>query len=382
MPTLSIVIPVYNMGYWLPVAIESCLWQSHKNIELIIINDGSTDNTQEVIEKYSKITDRLVYYTQSNKGSGTARQIGQNLATGDFITWIDADDFLAPNAAEQMLKIAIEDNVPLVCGNAVTFSDKTLRTRAFNSYNEAHKLRFCKSPNYWENKTIGRWIFSLPFLRMGRGGRPFIHPNFKLSLGSICFMFDVLSSNAYFSQCVDEMYFIRQEHKYTMPSPELLVEQKLTHYLEIKDILLDANAIKPFIHYLNKYYWTDLQITMPNMYTQNIRWLNHIIEISLNIFADLSLDWFTENFLQPETNTDPALLPFAEACITKDKKKIKRFLLTLAISNLKTHSSPNNQGLFQTFRNEISSLFYNRSKRTKNYLQLLEKNVRTRTTLD
>lgn len=377
MPKLSIVIPAYNMGYWLPVALESCLWQTHKDIEVLIINDGSTDNTPEIAEHYTSLTNCIKYYSQSNKGSGEARQKGQTLATGDFILWLDADNFLAPTAVEQMLKTAIQDDVPLVCGNAITFSDKTLTTRAYFPYDEKHRLTFSQSPQYWESKAIGRWIFSLPFLNEGKNGRPFIHPNFKLSLGETCFMFDVLTSKATFSQCIDEVVFFRQEHKIFIPSPELLVEQKLAHYLEVKHILLEANAIKPFINYLNENYWNDLHITMPHMDTQNIRWLNRIIEISFEVFSGLQLDWFSENFLYPELRVQPCLLPFAEACITQDKKKTKRLLLPLAVPNF-----TNNEGIFQTFRNEIKSLFYNRSRRTRSYIQTLEKLVASRTKTD
>lgn len=127
---------------------ESCLWQSHKDIETIIINDGSTDNTQEFIEHYANITDSIIYHTQQNKGSGIARKIGQSLAKGDFITWIDADDFLAPTAAEKLLKVAIQDNVPLVYCNAVTFSDKKLTTRTSSPHDEIHHTTFCKNPDY------------------------------------------------------------------------------------------------------------------------------------------------------------------------------------------------------------------------------------------
>lgn len=149
-----------------------------------------------------------------------------------------------------------------------------------------------------------------------------MHPNFKLSLGSTCFIFDILSSNAPFSQCIDELYFIRQEHKYPLPSPELLVEQKLVHYLEVRSILLDANAIKPFINYLNRNYWKDPQTTIPYMNTQNIRWLNRIIEISFELFSGLDIKWFSDDFLHPEVNAKPELLPFAAACIHKEKKEL------------------------------------------------------------
>ncbi len=377
MPLFSIVIPVYNMGFWLPTALESCLWQTHKNIEVIIINDGSTDDTQTIADFYVKNTQCITCHTQPNKGIGESRKKGQDLAQGDFILWLDADDFLAPTAAEKMLRLAIQDNVPFVCGNAVSFSDKTYHTHTYVPHHEAHNLTFLTSPNYWKSKALWRWIFSLPFLKKGKNGLPFIHPNFNFGLSSTCFMFDVLTSGGTFSQCIDEIYYFRREHKEMTPSPKLLVDQKLTHYLEIKNILLKANTIKPFIKYLNEEYWHDLQLTMPHMVTQNIQWLNQILEISFEVFSGLSIDWFTEKFLRPELKEHSKFIHFAKAFINKDKATAIELLLSL--TTIKQPLFSEGTGLLKTLQSEINLLFYNRSRKTKAYLKKLDTLVGIRT---
>lgn len=120
-------------------------------------------------------------------------------------------------------------------------------------------------------------------------------------------------------------------------------------------------------------------MTLPYMNTQNIRWLNRIIEINFELFADLNIKWFSDDYLHPEVDAEPNLLSFAEACINKERKRVIQLLLPLVTSSPQTD---NNQGIFQTFCNEIQSLFYNRSKRTKNYLQTLEKLVTNRIIID
>lgn len=109
-------------------------------------------------------------------------------------------------------------------------------------------------------------------------------------------------------------------------------------------------------------------MTLPYMNTQNIRWLNRIIEIIFELFTDLNIKWFSDDYLHPEVDTEPNLLPFTEACINKERKRVIQLFLPLGTSSPRID---NNQGIFQTFCNEIQSLFYNCSKRTKNYLQSL-----------
>ena len=148
MKTLTIAVPTYNMERWLPVTIESCLWQSHKSIEILIVNDGSTDASGEIADRYAKLDSRVRHIHKPNGGHGSARQRGQDEAAGDFITWLDADDFLDPMFAEKMLETAERDQVDMVCCNAIVFSDKTFNTRRYFPHPAASRLSFSSSPAY------------------------------------------------------------------------------------------------------------------------------------------------------------------------------------------------------------------------------------------
>lgn len=105
-PLISIIIPTYNYGKYLPVALESCLQQTYKNLEIIVIDDGSTDNTREIVERYG---DRIVYIFQENAGVSAARNRGIESATGDFIGFLDADDYFIEDAIRTRLDILLEN---------------------------------------------------------------------------------------------------------------------------------------------------------------------------------------------------------------------------------------------------------------------------------
>jgi glycosyltransferase involved in cell wall biosynthesis len=88
--TVSIIIPTYNYGKYLTKAIKSCLDQTHKELEIIVVDDGSTDDTREIVGQLPDI----VYIFHENQGVSTARNTGLNLAKGEFIVFLDADDYL------------------------------------------------------------------------------------------------------------------------------------------------------------------------------------------------------------------------------------------------------------------------------------------------
>ena len=93
-PLVSVVIPCFNHGRFLPEAIESVLAQTYPWIEILVVDDGSTDNTREVAAQYPHV--RYVY--QHNQGLSAARNTGIRHSTGDFLVFLDADDLLYPGA--------------------------------------------------------------------------------------------------------------------------------------------------------------------------------------------------------------------------------------------------------------------------------------------
>src|SRR5690554_2288672 len=91
-PLVSVVIATYNMGQYLPGAVKSVLNQSWKNLEVVVVDDGSTDETQEVMEGLAKTDPRIVFIKTPNQGQPKAKNTGIRAARGNFIAFCDADD--------------------------------------------------------------------------------------------------------------------------------------------------------------------------------------------------------------------------------------------------------------------------------------------------
>ncbi len=101
---VSVIMPAYNAEKFISEAISSVLNQTYSNIELIIVNDGSTDNTMEVVDRFSR-DKRVVVITQPNAGCSGAKNTGLNAARGEFIQYLDADDILSANKIEEQVRV-------------------------------------------------------------------------------------------------------------------------------------------------------------------------------------------------------------------------------------------------------------------------------------
>lgn len=113
MPLVSIIIPVYNGEKYVSNAIDSALKQSYSNIEIIIINDGSTDNTMSVLENY-KDNKKITIYSKSNGGVSTALNYGIKHANGEYISWLSHDDVYAETKIEKQINQITETNDTVV----------------------------------------------------------------------------------------------------------------------------------------------------------------------------------------------------------------------------------------------------------------------------
>lgn len=109
MGLVSIISPCYNIGIYLPKFFESLLQQTYKNLEVILVDDGSTDDTPKIISKYIPLLEKEGYavklVSKENGGLASAIDFGLKFFTGEFLTWPDPDDWLAPNSIEERVKI-------------------------------------------------------------------------------------------------------------------------------------------------------------------------------------------------------------------------------------------------------------------------------------
>ena len=111
---VSIIIPVYNSDKYLYKLLDSVLNQTYKNIEIILINDGSTDNSDEICSVFSLRDERIIYKKQANEGVSSARNKGIDIATGRYLIFIDSDDIPLKNYVEVLVNKMISEKVDLV----------------------------------------------------------------------------------------------------------------------------------------------------------------------------------------------------------------------------------------------------------------------------
>lgn len=120
MPKISVIIPVYNMEKYVGECLDSVLRQTLSDIEVIVVNDGSTDNSLKIIEKYQKKDNRIIIIDKKNAGVAAARNDGIKIATGEFLAFMDPDDMYANNEVLfHCYEMAEKENVSIVGGRTV-----------------------------------------------------------------------------------------------------------------------------------------------------------------------------------------------------------------------------------------------------------------------
>lgn len=117
---ISVIVPFYNAKEYLKECIESVLKQTYDNWELILINDGSTDNSIEICEEFAKENKNIYLYSKKNTGVSETRNIGIEKASGDWITFLDADDKIKENFLEESVKLIESQNCDIIIGEVNT----------------------------------------------------------------------------------------------------------------------------------------------------------------------------------------------------------------------------------------------------------------------
>ena len=117
---VSLIIPVYNAENYIDECLESCVMQTYKNIEIICVNDGSKDNSVEHIEKFMAKHPNIILVNQENSGVAVARNAGINASSGDYIIFVDSDDYISHNMVERLVDELIKTKADAVRCNIDT----------------------------------------------------------------------------------------------------------------------------------------------------------------------------------------------------------------------------------------------------------------------
>lgn len=122
---LSVIVPVYNVEQYLARCIDSILQQSYRNLELILVDDGAKDSSGVICDQYAAKDPRVSVIHKKNGGLSSARNAGLDAATGEFLSFVDSDDWLEPGAYAAMISLMEEKQVSLVCGGRYDVDGRT-----------------------------------------------------------------------------------------------------------------------------------------------------------------------------------------------------------------------------------------------------------------
>lgn len=171
MPKVSVIVPIYNVEKYLEKCINSLLSQTLEDIQIILVNDGSKDNSGNIAREYEKNNkNRIIYVEKENGGLSDARNYGLKYATGDFVAFLDSDDYIEKNAYEEMYNKAIEENADYVeCDFIWEFPNKIRVDKQYPYKNKKEMLSFVRVVAW--NKLIKRQLITDNNLEFPKGLR-------------------------------------------------------------------------------------------------------------------------------------------------------------------------------------------------------------------
>lgn len=142
-PKISVIVPVYKAEKYISQCIDSILQQSFTDFELLLIDDGSPDNSGKICDNYAIKDSRIRVFHQENKGVSIARNLGLENANGEWITFVDSDDYILPGSLKTLYGYSLKENTEIIIANSYTdINNKLIKKTFFNySINESLKLK-------------------------------------------------------------------------------------------------------------------------------------------------------------------------------------------------------------------------------------------------
>lgn len=185
MPKISVIIPAYNSEQFIGETLDSMLRQSLKDIEVVIVNDGSTDGTQKIIDEYTAKYDIFKSYMQQNAGVSAARNYGLEKATGEYVVFLDADDYYSDGSLEAFYNTAKKTGAHIVIGRLRTFSedgfgkfnafaDKLAQAETIDNFDITLLWNFLVSNKCYERERLVRSSVRFPPYRYSEEGAFFM----------------------------------------------------------------------------------------------------------------------------------------------------------------------------------------------------------------
>ena len=158
---LTVIVPVYNKEKYLIRCVKSILSQTYRNIEVVLVDDGSTDYSGELCENLSMSDSRIICVHKANEGLGRARQTGVSFSKGEYVTFVDADDWIEANMYEELLYALAEIDADIITSGLIQSDGNLRQDRAEEGIYEGRKLEeLCKGLIYDVDYRMGSVLVS------------------------------------------------------------------------------------------------------------------------------------------------------------------------------------------------------------------------------
>lgn len=215
MPEISIIVPNYNTAQFLPRCLDSLINQTFSDIEIICIDNNSTDNSLEILKQYAQNDNRVKVFCETQSGAAVARNLGLENATGKYLMFCDSDDWYEPNTCEIMHKTIEQKQVDVVCCHAflelqegLSESEKVIRSeekyynlKKYGKFSITDKVRLKTNVLLW-NKIWRRDLIEKYHIRFPQGHE---HED-----DAFWFMYSFIANSIYYLKQKLYHYFIRQ----------------------------------------------------------------------------------------------------------------------------------------------------------------------------
>lgn len=230
---VSVIIPVYNVQDYLERCVDSIIKQTYKNIEIILIDDGSHDNSGKICDDYKKKYNNIIVIHKENEGQSIAREYGIKIAKGEYISFVDSDDFLNEKYYEKMIRLLEKSDCDIAVCDYIKFSTNKLNYNNANNKNyfkerkivsnsEAIKLilqRNNKITNYLWNKLYRRKVF-----------QNIIFPNFNI-YEDLAIMYLIFDNSKKVAITNEQLYYYfdrKNSSSKSIPSKFIINKIKIT----------------------------------------------------------------------------------------------------------------------------------------------------------
>lgn len=295
---ISIIIPIYNVEKYLDKCIDSALKQTYTNLEIILVNDGSKDNGLDICKKYESMDNRVVLIDKANAGVWLARYDGIKKATGSYISFMDADDYIEKDYIEKLYFKAKENDYDIVACGFKRIDDETGKVFS-TEMNSFGSLVIEKNKNFEEVISVNTSLWNKLYKRELFNNLPDLKTKPKVleDMMFLILVYQYANKIAFVNDLLYN-YIVREKSAIsTIKQSDILTTEKAM--LEIKDIYMKNNPSKELVNVFSSMVFLHfgISLTFRLSYDKNVNLKKELSEIKHFINSNFK-DWKKSKYLK------------------------------------------------------------------------------------